>query len=369
MLYRKHLAQAFTYKSGRPPEDLLKAKGIKKIYPLASNENYLGPSPKALEAINKAKNEIHIYPDTLCSELREKIAKLYHVNVDNTLIGAGSSELISMLYTAFLEPDERVLKPNPSFMLYKVLASFMNLQCEDFQLNPDFSYNIDTIIEKNTPKTKIIIVVSPNNPTGTIITQQQMDKLISSLRKDQILVVDEAYIEFNDAENSYDDLIKKAVDDNYEKNIIVLRTFSKVYALAGLRLGYLFAKKQIVEGFLKVLKPFTVTSLAEKAGVASLDDTLFVNKSIQLVKDGRKKFYSEFDRLNLDYTKGYGNFIFIKTLDINKVSEAFLEKGVVVRPCAQFGYEQAVRITYGDAEANDQVVKVIKENLDLFKRK
>lgn len=365
MLERKHLESAFTYKSGRPPEDLLKEKKIKKIYPLASNENYLGPSKKAIEAIKTCVNNIHIYPDTLCNNLRQKISNNFNIPTENILIGAGSSEIISMLYTAFVELDERILVPNPSFMLYKVLAKFMNLNLDTYELDENFNYNIDEIIKKNSAKTKIIVVVSPNNPTGTIITKTQLEKLVENLREDQILCLDEAYIEFNDSPEHYGNLIPN-ID---KKNIILVRTFSKIYALAGMRVGYAFASKKIIDSLLKVLKPFTVSYLTEQAAIASLDDEKFVEDTVNLVKDGRKFVYSQLDKMNVDYIKGFGNFIFIKTKDVEKTTNNLLNKGIVVRPTKQFGYEQAIRITYGDMEANKAFIEGLKENIEYLKTK
>ncbi len=362
MLTRKHLESSFTYKSGRPPEDLLKEKGINKIYALASNENYLGPSNKAIEAIIKSSKDIHLYPDTFCNSLKEKLSTKFNVNIDNLIVGAGSSEIISMLYTAFVELDERILVPTPSFMLYKVLAKFMNLNLDTYNLNPDFTYNIDEIISKITPKTKIIVVVSPNNPTGTIITKDQLNKFLNILRDDQILVLDEAYIEFNDCEDHYGNLIPIVE----EKNIVLIRTFSKIYALAGLRVGYSFASRNIIGGLSKVLKPFTVSLLSEQAATASLDDQDFIEKTINLVKEGRVFIYNELDKMKIDYIKGFGNFYFIKTKDVEKLTCNLLSKGIVVRPTKQFGYEQAIRITYGDEEANKAVIEALKENIDLI---
>lgn len=359
MLERKHLESAFTYKSGRPPEDLLKEKNIKKIYPLASNENYLGPSKKAIDAIIKYSKDIHLYPDTLCNSLREKLSGKFNLPLDNIIVGAGSSEIISMLYTAFVELDESILVPNPSFMLYKVLAKFMNLNIDYYDLNDDFSYNIDEILRKNKPNTKIIVVVSPNNPTGTIITKNQIEKLLDNLRDDQILCLDEAYIEFNDSLEHYGNLIPKI----NEKNIILVRTFSKIYALAGMRVGYAFAKKRIIDNLLKVLKPFTVSSLTEQAAISSLDDEDFVEKTVNLVKDARTFVYKKLDEMNVDYIKGFGNFVFIKTKDVENITNNLLSKGIVVRPTRQFGYEQAIRITYGDLEANEVFIKALEENL------
>ncbi|MEJ5273326.1 MAG: histidinol-phosphate transaminase [Spirochaetota bacterium] len=365
MLERKHLESAFTYKSGRPPENLLKEKNIKKIYPLASNENYLGPSKKAIEAINEFSKDIHFYPDTLCNSLREKLSQKFEIPIENILVGAGSSEIISMLYTAFVELDESILVPNPSFMLYRVLAKFMNLNLDIYNLNDDFTYNIDEIIKKNTPKTKIIVVVSPNNPTGTIITKTQLEKLLKNLRDDQILCLDEAYIEFNDSEDHYGNLIPLLNDKRFEdKNIILVRTFSKIYALAGMRVGYAFAKKQIIDSLLKVLKPFTVSSLTEQAAIASLEDEQFVENTVNLVKNARKYVYHELDKMNIDYIKGFGNFVFIKTKDVEKITNNLLDKGIVVRPTKQFGYEQAIRITYGDLEANQAFIEALKENIE-----
>ncbi|MCR4421962.1 MAG: histidinol-phosphate transaminase [Spirochaetales bacterium] len=359
MLERKHLESAFTYKSGRPPEDLLKEKNIKKIYPLASNENYLGPSKKAIEAIINYSKDIHLYPDTICSSLKEKLSKKFELPQENIIIGAGSSEIISMLYTAFVELDETILMPNPSFMLYKVLAKFMNLNIESYDLNEDFTYNIDEIIAKNKPKTKIIVVVSPNNPTGTIITKNQLERLLTNLRDDQILCLDEAYIEFNDSKEHYGNLIPRI----NEKNIVLIRTFSKIYALAGMRVGYAFAKKQIIDSLLKVLKPFTISSLTEQAAIASLDDDEFVNNTINLVKEAKRFVYDELDKMNIDYVKGFGNFVFIKTQDVETITQNLLNLGIVVRPTKQFGYEQAIRITYGDFEANSAFINALKENL------
>lgn len=365
MLERKHLESAFTYKSGRPPEDLLKEKNIKKIYPLASNENYLGPSKKAIEAIKTCVNDIHLYPDTFCTKLKEKLSQKFNISVDNIIVGAGSSEIISMLYTAFVEADESILMPNPSFMLYKVLAKFMNLKLDIYELDENFNYNIDEIIKKNTSKTKIIVVVSPNNPTGTIITKTQLEKLLENLRDDQILCLDEAYIEFNDSPEHYGNLIPQ-LD---KKNIILVRTFSKIYALAGMRVGYAFASKKIIDSLLKVLKPFTVSYLTEQAAIASLDDENFVEDTISLVKQGRNFVYSELDKMNVDYIKGFGNFVFIKTKDVEKVTNNLLNKGIVVRPTKQFGYEQAIRITYGDMEANKAFIEGLKENIEYLKRR
>ncbi|OGC03402.1 histidinol-phosphate transaminase [candidate division WOR-1 bacterium RIFOXYA12_FULL_43_27] len=335
------------YIPGKNPE---KAKVIK----LASNENPLGPSPKALLAIKKELKKISVYPDQNSLLLSRQLSKKFNVSEKNLVIGNGSDEVLQLIAAAYLSSGDEVLISRNTFSTYEFVTRL-------FDGNPVFvdlknnTYDLPGFASKSTDKTKIIFLCNPNSPTGTSFTAAELDSFMANIPDNYIVVIDEAYAEYVESED-YPDSLKYV---RQGKNVIVLRTFSKLYGLAGLRCGYGIAKEEIIK-YLKMVKlPFGVNRLAVAAASAALDDKAFVKKSLKTNKDGKKYLYSQ-----LSPIKTEANFI---CLDIKKsADEVFLRlmaEGVIIRPLTSFGIPNAIRVTIGTMEQNKKFVAALKKVL------
>lgn len=348
------------YTPGKPLEELEREYGITESIKLASNENPLGPSPMAVEAIKNAIEKLNRYPDGSGHDLVQKISTHLGLQAENIVLGNGSDDIIGMLASAFLQPGDEVILPRPSFLMYELLVTsagalpvFVPLQF--------LSIDLKGIEEHITSRTRMIFLCNPNNPTGTIISRQGFENFLRKIPDDIIVVVDEAYIEFVQDKNcaksiEYLDKIRP---------VVTLRTFSKAYGLAGLRIGYGVMPIEIASLLNRVRLPFNVNLLAQVAAAAALEDTTFLEKFIALVHDGLHFLYDGLDRLGIKYFPTQANFFLIDvSKDADEVYERMLRHGVIVRSMKSYGYPNFIRINIGLPEENARFLKVLEKSLE-----
>ena len=360
-IFKPYLQVNNPYKGGKTLAEIKSA--TQKVYKLSSNENPLGCSPKALEAIKKASADLHRYPDRTDARIQEALATFYkgQLDPDQFLVANSGSETIELIIRAFLGEGLECIISNPTFLVYQMFTKWQGSKVVDIRLNePDYSLNIDGIMHAITDKTRLIFLTSPNNPTGTYIPKQDIDNLISLLPDHVILVLDEVYYNFAEAAD-YTTALPYVLAG---KNVIGINSFSKTYGLAAMRVGYFYTTKKISNYIHQVCKPFILNKLSLEAGIAALQDTEFVDQTVALVKKERAYLQNEIEQLGLQYWKSQGNFVMIKPPMTPKEFESkMLEEGVMVRPVESFGAPGCVRITIGQREANEAAVKAMKKIL------
>lgn len=358
-LMRKCIENLTPYPPGKPIEELERELGIVGSIKLASNENPLGPSPKAIKAIKENINNIHRYPDGSCYYLRQKLSKKFGLPMNKIILGNGSNEIIKLVVHTFLSPDEEVILPFPTFLMYeKIVQSFAGKIVTVPLL--DFSIDLSAILAAVSSKTKIIIINNPNNPTGRGLNKKDISQFLHSIPSDLIVILDEAYIEFSTDPNIASSL---ELLESYPL-LVILRTFSKTYGLAGLRIGYGFASETIVDSMNLVRQPFNVNYLAQAGALAALDDDEFVEKTRTLTQDGLVFLYSHLDRIGLEYIPTQTNFFLIKTpLGAHETYQRMLKEGVIVRSMESFGLNDHIRINVGLPEENERFIKTLEKVL------
>jgi histidinol-phosphate aminotransferase len=344
------------YPPGKPMEELERELGIKNSIKLASNENPLGPSPKAVKAITDALKNLNRYPDGGCFYLKERLAKKIGVKPDNLIIGNGSNEIIELVIRTFLRPGEDVVMGSPSFAVYPLAVPAAGGKAIQVSLK-NLTHDLDAMADAVTERTKIIFIANPNNPTGTIVTKKQLDKFCERLPSDVVLVLDEAYYEFvTDSEfPSSLDYLKKGA------NVVILRTFSKIYGLAGLRIGYGIASEALNRYMNKVRQPFNVNSLAQIAAMAALDDEEHLKKSQKNNIDGLDFLFNEVKAMGFECVPTQANFFLMKVGKGKEIYDALLRQGVIVRPMGSYGLDEYIRVTVGLPEENKRFVETLKK--------
>jgi len=358
-LMRKGIEDLTPYPPGKPIEELERELGIVGSIKLASNENPLGPSPKAIRAISENLKGIHRYPDGNCYYLRQKLAKKFGLPMGSIIVGNGSDELIKLVVHVFLSPDEEVIIPVPTFLLYeKVVGSFAG-KIVTVPLS-NFSIDLHAILKAVSSRTKMIFISNPNNPTGKALKRKDISRFLRSLPSHVVVVLDEAYIEFA---AHPDTASAVALLDSYHL-LVVLRTFSKLYGLAGLRIGYGFASEMVTNAMNLVRQPFSVNYLAQVGALAALDDDEFIEKTRTLTRDGLEFLYSQLDRIGVEYVATQTNFFLIKApLGAGETYRRMLEEGVIVRSMESFGLEEYIRISVGLPEENKRFINTLEKIL------
>ncbi len=354
---RKWVKDLNTYKPGKPMKYVAREIGIDEnnIVKLASNENSLGPSPLAIAALQANLSELSRYPDASCYDLRGKIAKKQTISPDQIMFGNGSDEIIGLLYAAFCEEGDESIMTFPSFAEYLLIGSAHKIKVNMIPLE-NFKVNLDTMKKSINSKTRIIFLNSPNNPTGTIIKSDELVEFMNSIPNDLLVVVDEAYYEFALGMPEFPETVDMLSD--YD-NLLILRTFSKAYGLAGLRIGYALGSKEIINAINNVRQPFNVNKAAQIAATAALDDVQFLNRTREMVKNGMDYLKSEFDLLNLKYVESYANFILVDLKESN-LDERLLKKGIIVRDMRGYGLKNFIRVTVGSASENKKFITNLK---------
>ena len=338
--------------------DELERDGIKNIYKLASNENSLGPSPKALDAIKKSLMNVHRYPDMVGFELRTKLAKKFNIKMDNVILGAGSEGIMSTIMRTFLLNDDEIISAENSFIGFRVLANASGKNVNWVPMN-NYKYDLEAMARKVTEYTKIIYIANPDNPMGTYINRKDFDVFYKHIPERVLIILDEAYFEFAESESDYPDSMTYRYD-----NVITLRTFSKAYGLAGLRIGYGFAHDILISNLMKVKEPFEPSLIALAGGMAAMDDDIFLKKTLSMNKLGYSYLKKELEKIGVKTIPSVANFITTiwETEDeAKKISSSLLKKGIIVRNLDPFGWPKCIRITIGADHENQNIISNLKE--------
>lgn len=354
------------YKPGKPIAETQREYGLTEVYKLASNENPLGPSPKAIAAIKKALDHQHRYPDPGCHDLVQALAGKWNVPPSQIAVGNGSNEIIDLLIRIFCEPGDAILTSEAAFVAYQVCAQAARVKVKTVPLKPDYTMDLKAIADyfyrNPTEKIKMIFIPNPNNPTGTVVGGAELEEFLVRLgnRDDVLLVFDEAYTEY--VRNPE---FKEALKFYHKySNVIVLKTFSKVFGLAGLRLGVAVAPEYVLEFYNRVRNPFNVNDLAQIAALAALNDDEYIKAGQKLTWEGLDYFYKELDRLKLPYVKSEANFVLFDTQRNSLVCyENLLKKGVILRPVNNYGLNTHLRMTVGQANENKKAIEAIEKML------
>lgn len=350
------------YQPGKPIEEVARELGfdnIDEIIKVASNENELGPSPKALDAMAAQAAEMHRYPDGGGFYLKNRLAEKFAVKPENILLGNGSNELIEFLGHAYLAPGANLVMSECAFVVYRLVSALFNAETIVAPMK-NFGHDLDAMLDAVTPETRIIAVCNPNNPTGTIIMPDEIDTFIEKLPEHVLAVFDEAYFELV-PENAQANIVKHIRAGR--KNVMVLRTFSKAYGLAGLRIGYGIAHKDVIETLNHVRQPFNANTMAQAAALAALDDEEHLTQTREMVFQGLKLFAEKLPSIGtgLEFVPSYGNFILVKTGNGADVFAELQKRKVIVRPMGGYGLPDWVRITIGTPEQNALVLKALAE--------
>ena len=361
-LFRKNIEDIPVYIPGKPIEEVQRMLGLKRVVKLASNENPLGPSPKAVSAIKKVLSEMNRYPDAASWYLKAKIATTLKTNIDKIICGNGSDEVIILAMKAFVNEGDEVIIAKPTFLIYQVAAGISGANIKFVPLTKDLKYDLKAMKKAVTDKTKIIFIANPDNPAGSYVTKEELDEFFDGLPRDVLVYLDEAYFELakylaKDYPSGLDYL------DN-RPNLIVARSFSKIYGLAGLRIGYGITSPRIVNYLDKFRDPFNVNCLAQAAACAAMDDKEFVRKTLELVKDERQFLYDSLEKMGLEYVKTVTNFMMINVkTDSTKVFEKMICKGVIIRDMKAWGYDSFIRVSVGTRQENEIFIETLREVL------
>lgn len=356
---RPILAEIHPYIPGKPISEVAREYGVKDIVKLASNENPLGPSPKALDALRNAAASINLYPDAGGYLLRQKLSQLYDYSADSIILGNGSTEIVELICEAFLEPGLEAITGPQAFFKYRIGCQIMGVQPTMIPM-PNYTYDAQAIIAAINPKTRLVFIANPNNPTGTYLAKPEIDRIIDALPPDAMLVLDEAYYEFVDLPDYPDGL--RYVKDG--KRVIVLRTFSKAYGLAGIRCGYALAAPQVVNAMHKVREAFNCNSLAQVAAAAALGDTEFLAETLEVTRQGMRQLEEGFGELDLFYVPSVTNFFLVDFKRPGKeLFEELLKRGVIIRPMALYGLPTHMRISTGLPREHEKLFGALRQVL------
>lgn len=360
MLAKEWISDLRVYEPGKPIEEVARELGfddISEIIKVASNENELGPSPMAIEAMQEAVSEMHRYPDGGAFYLKKKLAGVLNLAPENLLFGCGSNELIVFLCHVFLQKGTNLVMGESAFAVYFLAASMYQGDVIRVPM-PEHIHDLDAMLAAITPETRLVAVCNPNNPTGTIVAPEVVDAFVEKLPDHVVAILDEAYFEVM-PEEMKPDLLKHIRAGR--ENIIVLRTFSKAYGLAGLRIGYAIGHPELIERLNKVRQPFNVNAMAQAAAIAALDDIPHLVETREVVSQGLDFFTRELPKLGLEVVPSAANFIMVKTGHGRAVFEKLQQLKVIVRPMDPYGLPEYIRITIGTPRQNRMILNALKE--------
>lgn len=357
---REALNHIKPYSPGKPIWEVQKELGLERVVKLASNENPLGASPKAIEAVIEYAKGIHRYPDSSAKDLRTKLAVHFHLSPEQFIVTNGADELITLISETFLEPKDEIIVLNPSFSEYEFGAQLMGATTISIPFGKHYAFDIQSILSAVTDQTKIIYLCSPNNPTGIYIPQAELQFLLDHLPNQVLVVLDSAYSHYATADDYTDGM--EFVRSGYP--LIILQTFSKIYGLAGIRVGYGAASESIISRILKVKEPFNVNMLAQAAACAALADEDHRLKSHQTNTEGRNQLYEAFQKLGIPYFRSMSNFILVELgPEANRIYEQLLHRGIIVRYGGTWELTRHIRVSVGTEEENDLFIRNLTEIL------
>ena len=356
-IVNKNILKIKPYQPGKPIPEVKRELKLKDVIKLASNENPLGTSAKALSAIKRNLDSLNRYPDGNCFYLKKRLAQKLRLKPTNLIFGNGSDEIIDIIIKTFVAPNEEVLSSKTSFVEYEIVSKANNRKYREVALK-DFKYDLSAIKKAIRKNTKVIFIANPNNPTGTYVNKKEVEEFLRGLPKNVIVVFDEAYNEFVD-KNDFPRTL------NYiNRNVIVMRTFSKTYGLAGLRIGYALAKPRFIECMNRIRQPFNVNILAQVAALEALGDSKFLNRSKITISSGKKYLYKELEKLGFKTVPSAANFILV---DVKKncriVFSKLLKQGIIVRPMKIYKLNNFIRVTIGTKKENTRFINGLRRIL------
>ena len=357
-LANSHLRALNVYEPGKPIEETARQLGVdpRAIIKLASNENPLGPSPKAIKSMQTALKTGHLYPDGAGFYLCDALARKLGISKENIVLGNGSNEIIEFLGHAFLTPGAEVITPEYSFICYKLIATLFGATIVETPA-PDFKPDLDAILDAIGPNTKIVFIANPNNPTGALVSPKQIDSFVSRVPGHVVVVFDEAYYEFIDKPA---DILRHIRE---RPNIMLLRTFSKIHGLASLRIGYGIGARELIEILHKTRQPFNVNGVALAGALTALDDTAYQRSTKRVIDAGRAYLEKQFAKMKLRFVPSVANFVMVNVGDGPAIFRKLLAKKIIVRPLKGYGLPEWVRISVGTMEQNRKCIAALKEVL------
>jgi histidinol-phosphate aminotransferase len=346
------------YEPGKPIEETARELGAdaSKIIKLASNENPLGPSPKALAAMRAALGASHLYPDGGGFYLREALAAKLDLSREQIILGSGSNEIIEFLGHAFLNRGDDVITSEHAFIAYKLVAAVFGARTIEVP-SPELRHDLDAMIAAITPKTRLIFIANPNNPTGTLVRQEEIDQFVARVPEHVVVVFDEAYFEYLDNPPDTIRFVREG------RNVAVLRTFSKIQGLAALRIGYGMARPALIQVLQKTRQPFNVNGLAQVAALAGLADAEHIRETKRITDEGRAYLQEQFTAMNLRFVPGAANFVLVRVGDGAKIFRALLHRQIIVRALKGYNLPEWIRISVGTMEQNKRCIAALREVL------
>ena len=360
-LVPEHILQIKPYQPGKPIEELQRELGITDCIKLASNENPLGPSPKALRAMEGAIANANFYPDGDSYYLKDALAKRFEVLPSQIFTGSGSDEVIELMMKTFLTPSDSVVLSQYSFIVYTLAALGIGATIHSVPRKADYTHDLEAMADAITENTKMLFIDNPTNPLGTMIDRDAFDAFMQRVPERVLVVSDEAYDEYVDADNFPNAF-------HYLKNgrrILILKTFSKIYGLAGLRIGYGVGPEAVIDAANRIRPPFNVNAIAQAAALAALDDHEHVERSRELNSSGKAYLCKAFDEMGIEYIPSYGNFV---TVDFKReagpINDNLLRQGVIVRPIKGYGLPNHLRISVGTQSQNERLIRALKKALE-----
>jgi len=357
----EYIRSLIPYEPGKPIEEVEREYGIANSVKLASNENPLGPSPKAVAAIRARLDQLHLYPDGDCFYLKNGLAKKLGVLPEQLIFGNGSNEIIELAARTFMRAGDEAVMAEQAFVVYQLIVQAVGAKSKQVPLR-NYTHDLGAIADAITPQTKIVFLANPNNPTGTIFRRDEWEKFLAKVAPDVLLIVDEAYFEYvQDAD--YPDSLK------YHKQgraILTLRTFSKLYGLAGLRIGYGVAAKELIALMQRVRQPFNINAAAQWAALAALDDLDHVQRSLEANRQGLEFLQSGIKELGLEHVPSQGNFVLVRVGNGQEVFKQLMVQGVIVRPMDGYKFPEHIRVTVGTMKENRRFIEALRKVIKNF---
>ena len=357
----EYIRSLIPYEPGKPIEEVEREYGIAHSVKLASNENPLGPSPKAVAALRAKLDQLHLYPDGDCFYLKAGLAKKLGVAAETLIFGNGSNEIIELAARTFMRAGDEAVMAEQAFVVYQLIVQAVGGQSKQVALR-DYTHDLDAMAAAISPQTRLVFLANPNNPTGTIFRRAEWERFLAKVSPDVLLIVDEAYFEYVQDSN-YPDSLKYHQEG---RAILTLRTFSKLYGLAGLRIGYGVAPKELIAMMQRVRQPFNVNAPAQWAALAALDDAEHVQRSLTANQQGLAYLRSEFEKLGLAYVPSQGNFILVRVGKGQEVFKQLLALGVIVRPMGGYKFPEHIRVTIGTMEENRKFIAALQKAIKNF---
>ncbi|GAB1401319.1 histidinol-phosphate transaminase [Elusimicrobiota bacterium] len=366
-LVRKNCLAFEPYVAGKPIETLKRELGLKHIIKIASNENPLGPSKKAVQAMKNVVEKVYFYPDFNSTDLKTTIANKFKLSTKNILVGAGSDELIEIIGKLFFTSSDEIVISKHAFIRYKMAVQLMASKSVVVAMKDGLTHDLNAMLKACNKNTKAVFIANPNNPTGTYVTAKEIEVFLQKLPKNKygmkpLVIIDEAYYEYASFKKDYPQTLKYL---SKNPNLIILRTFSKIYALAGARVGYGFASEQVADYIERIRPPFNLNIFAQTAGVASLKDDNQVKRSLAHIRKEMKFVTDGFKKLKIDFIESVGNFVLFSVSPLNgsDVFKQLLREGVIVRAMGEYDLHNYVRVTIGTRAENQLFLNKLKKVL------